>query len=106
MSTSSTIADYIQHNRNLGKRFVAEEAVLLAFSRSVGKAPLHGIDEAMITRFVNRDGASVETIARKHRVLVGFFRYAIARCGLHPCRASNESVVRHPSPPISSPRPS
>ena len=36
----------------------------------------------MITRFVNRDGASVETIARKRRVLVGFFRYAVARCGL------------------------
>jgi hypothetical protein len=48
MSTSSTIADYIQHNRNLGKRFVAEEAILLAFSRSVGKVPLHGIHPAMI----------------------------------------------------------
>ena len=82
MSTTSTIAAYIQHNRNLGKRFVAEEAILLAFSRSVGKAPLHGIHPAMITRFVNRDGASVETIARKRRVLVGFFRYAVTRCGL------------------------
>jgi integrase/recombinase XerD len=82
VSTDSTIADYLQHNRSLGKRFVAEEAVLLAFSRSVGNAPLHGIDEAMITRFVNRDGASVETIARKRRVLVGFFRYAVARYGL------------------------
>ena len=82
MSTSSTIADYIQHNRNLGKRFVAEEAILLAFSRSVGKVPLHGIRPAMITRFVNRDGASVETTARKRRVLVGFFRYAVTRCRL------------------------
>ena len=82
MSTDSTIAGYIQHNRSLGKRFVAEEAVLLAFSRSIGKAPLHGIHPAMITRFVNRDGASVETVARKHRVLVGFFRYAVTRCGL------------------------
>ena len=44
MSTSSTIADYIQHNRNLGKRFVAEKAILLAFSRSVGKVPLHSIE--------------------------------------------------------------
>ena len=42
MSTNSTIADYIQHNRNLGKRFIAEEAILLAFGRSVGQAPLHG----------------------------------------------------------------
>jgi len=82
MSTTSTIADYIQHNRNLGKRFVAEEAILSAFSRSIGKVPLHGIRPAMITRFVNRDGTSVETIAKKHRVLTGFFRYAVTRCQL------------------------
>jgi integrase/recombinase XerD len=82
MSTDSTIADYIRHNRNLGKRFIAEEAILPAFSRSVGQAPLHGIHPAMITQFVNRDGASVETIARKRRALVGFFRYAVTRCGL------------------------
>ena len=36
----------------------------------------------MITRFVNRDGTSVETIAKKHRVLAGFFRYAVTRCRL------------------------
>jgi integrase/recombinase XerD len=82
MSTTSTIAVYIQHNRNLGKRFVTEEAILLAFSRSVGKVPLHGIRPAMITRFVNRDGTSVETIAKKRRVLAGFFRYAVTRCRL------------------------
>jgi integrase/recombinase XerD len=82
MSTTSTIADYIQHNRNLGKRFVAEEAILSAFSQSVGKVPLHGIHPVMITWFVNRDGTSVETIAKKHRVLTGFFRYAVTRCHL------------------------
>jgi integrase len=82
MSTTSTIADYIRHNRRLGKRFMAEEAILSAFSRSVGKVPLHGIHPAMITRFVNRDGTSVETIAKKHRVLAGFFRYAVTRCRL------------------------
>ena len=68
MSTTSIIADYIQHNRNLGKRFVAEEAILLAFSHSIGKVPLHDIRPVMITRFVNRDGTSVETIAKKRRV--------------------------------------
>lgn len=79
MSTASTIADYVRHNRSLGKRFAAEEAILLAFSRSVGNVPLHGIDAAMISRFINRDGTKVETIAKKHRVLAGFFRYAVMR---------------------------
>ena len=36
----------------------------------------------MITRFVNRDGTSVETIVKKRRVLAGFFRYAVTRCRL------------------------
>lgn len=79
MSTASTLADYIRHNRSLGKRFVAEEAILSAFSRSVGKVPLRGIRPAMITRFVNREGTGVETIAKKHRVLAGFFRYEVTR---------------------------
>jgi len=79
MSTASTIADYIRHNRSLGKRFVAEAAILSAFSRSVGKMPLLDIRPAMITRFVNREGSSDETIAKKHRALAGFFRYAVTR---------------------------
>jgi integrase/recombinase XerD len=79
MSTASTIANYIRHNRSLGNRFVAEEAILSAFSRSVGKVPLQSIHPAMIRRFVDRDGTSVETIAKKHSVLAGFFRYAVTR---------------------------
>ena len=79
MSTASTIADYIRHNRSLGKRFVAEAAILSAFSRSVGKMPLRDIRPATITRFVNREGISAETIAKKHGVLAGFFRYAVTR---------------------------
>jgi integrase len=82
MSTTSTIAKYVQHNRNLGKRFVTEETILIAFSRSIGKVPLHVVRPAMITRFVSRDGTSVETIAKKRRVLASFFRYAVTRCRL------------------------
>lgn len=85
MSTVSTIADYIRHNRSLGKRFVAEQWILSAFGRSVGKVSLGDIRPAMITRFVNREGTCDETISKKHRVLAGFFRYAVAR---HRLRAS------------------
>jgi site-specific recombinase XerD len=79
MSTASAIANYIQHNRSLGKRFVTEEQILSAFNRSVDKIPLHNIGPALITRFVHREGTSAETIVKKHRVLAGFFRYAITR---------------------------
>jgi integrase/recombinase XerD len=79
MSTASTIADYVRHNRSLGKRFVAEQAILSAFGRSVGKAPLSGIHTTTIVRFVHREGTAAETIAKKHRVLAGFFRFAVTR---------------------------
>ena len=79
MSTASTIADYVRHNRSLGKRFVAEQAILSAFSRSVGKARLSGIHSTTIARFVHREGTAAETIAKKHRVLAGFFRFAVTR---------------------------
>ena len=79
MSTASTITDYIGHHRSLGKRFRAEQAILSAFRRFVGKVPLRGISAAMITQFIDREGTSAETRARKHRVLAGFFRYAVTR---------------------------
>ena len=52
MSTASTIADYIQHNRSLGKRFVAEEQILSAFGRSVDQVPLRNIRRVTIAGFV------------------------------------------------------
>jgi integrase/recombinase XerD len=79
MSTASAIADYIRHNRSLGMRFIAEAAILSAFSRCVGKTPLRAIRPAMITQFVNREGTSAETMAKKYRALAGFFRYAVTR---------------------------
>jgi integrase/recombinase XerD len=79
MSTASTIADYILHKRSLGMRFITEAAVLSAFSRSVGKMPLRDICPAMITRFVNREGTSERTIAKKYSALKGFFQYALIR---------------------------
>jgi integrase len=82
MSTASTIADYIRHNRSLGKRFVTEAVTLSAFSRSVGNIALRDIRPAMITRFVNREGTSDKTMAKKHVTLDGFFRYAVTRARL------------------------
>jgi integrase/recombinase XerD len=79
MNTASTIAAYVAHNRSLGKRFVGEAAILSAFILAVGSVPLHSIRSGVISRFVHREGTAAETIAKKHRVLAGFFRYAITR---------------------------
>lgn len=79
MSTASDITDYLRHSRCLGKRFVSEARVLAAFSRSIGNILLRDVNPAMITQFANREGTCSRTIAKKHAVLAGFFRYAVAR---------------------------
>ena len=79
MSTASAIADYIRHSRSLGKRFIKEESILSAFSRSVGTIPLCDINPAMIRHFANRDGISDATKAKKYSALKGLFRYALTR---------------------------
>lgn len=79
MKTVAATTSYIEHNRHLGKRFNTEEAVLTAFSRSLGDVSLGRIRPVMISRFLDREGTSDATVSRKRRVLAGFFRFAVSR---------------------------
>ena len=108
MSTASTIADYIRHKRSLGLRFDHGATVLSTFSRSVGKMPLRNIRPETITRFINRESISAETMAKQHGVLAGFFRYAVTRRRLKasPMRALKAGGVHPLSPPTSTLKPS
>jgi integrase/recombinase XerD len=108
VSTASTIADYIRHKRSLGIRFDHGATVLSTFSRSVGKMPLRDIRPETITRFINREGISAETMAKQHGVLARFFRYAVTRRRLKasPCRALKAGAAHPPSPPTSTLKPS
>ena len=83
MKTVAATTSYIEHNRHLGKRFNTEEAVLTAFSRSLGDVSLGRIRPVMISRFLDREGTSDATVSRKRRVLAGFFRFAVSRHLLH-----------------------
>jgi integrase/recombinase XerD len=79
MSTASIIANYIEHNRCLGKRFATEETILTGFGRSVGDVLLRDIRHAMISQLLDRSGTNEATVRKKHRVLAGFFRFAVTR---------------------------
>jgi integrase len=61
------------------KRFATEETILTAFGRSVGDVPLRHIRPAMISQFLDRNGTNEATVRKKHRVLAGFFRFAVTR---------------------------
>jgi len=79
MSLEDIIASYIDQQRSLGKRYLAEANILTAFRRSVGDVPVRDIRSEMISRFVDRDGTGHEARNRKHRVLSGLFFFAVTR---------------------------
>lgn len=79
MSLEDIIASYIDQQRSLGKRYLAEANILAAFRRSVGDVPVHNIRSEVISRFVDRDGTGYEARNRKYRVLSGLFFFAVTR---------------------------
>jgi integrase len=79
MTLGDIIANYIEQQRCLGKRFSAEATILAAFRSSVSDVPLLDIRPDTISRFVDRDGTSHETRHKKYRVLSGLFRFAVTR---------------------------
>jgi integrase/recombinase XerD len=79
MSAVDAIATFIEYKRCLGRRFAAGSAILIAFGKSVGDRALCDIRPAMISRFLDRDGACDETVRKKHYVLAAFFRFAVTR---------------------------
>ena len=79
MSLSDIIANYIEQQRCLGKRFSAEATILAAFRSAVSDAPLRDIRPDMISGFVDREGTSDETRRKKYRVVSGLFRFAVRR---------------------------
>lgn len=79
MSLEDIIANYIAHQRSLGKRYLAEASTLAAFRRSVGATPVQNIRPEMILRFVDRGGTSYETRSKKYRILSYLFLFAVTR---------------------------
>ena len=103
MSLEEIIASYIDQQRSLGKRYLAEANILAAFRRSVGDVPVRDIRSEMISRFVDRDGTGYEARNRKYRVLSGLFFFAVTRRRLRHlrCPGVRESVPVHPLCPTS-----
>lgn len=78
-SLSAVVSLYLSHKRALGHRFHAEGFILRAFCKAVGDVPLDNVEAEAVLDFLNGDGPVTETWIRKHHVLSGFYRFAIAR---------------------------
>lgn len=79
MTPAKLVADYLNHKRGLGRKFTAEGFILRAFCKHLGECPTHRVSVDQMEVFVYSGKVSQDTVARKHQVLNGFCRYALAR---------------------------
>jgi site-specific recombinase XerD len=79
MKLSQVVGLYISHKRALGYRFQNEEAILRSFCKGVGDDPIQSIKAEAVLVFLNGNGPVTEYWAKKHRVLSGLYRFALAR---------------------------
>ncbi len=80
MKRSTLVTDYLAYKRALGHRFVSEGRTLQAFCRQLDDSPVAAITADRVRAFLQRERTSMATVARKHRVLAGLYRFA---CGRH-----------------------
>lgn len=78
-SIAAVVSLYLSHKRALGHRFHTEGFILRAFCKAAGDVPLDNVEAGAVFDFLNGDGPVTETWVRKHHVLSGFYRFAIAR---------------------------
>lgn len=97
MNLSTVISRYVSHQRSLGKRFLSEDALLRAFSKAVGDAPMDSIKPESVLAFLNGTGPVTEYWAKKHRVLSGLYRFALSR-GLASVAPLPRSIPRSAVP--------
>ncbi len=79
MNLSTLVCQYVSHQRALGKRFRTEEALLRAFCNAVGDGPIAHVEPQAVLTYLSGNGPLTAYWAKKHRVLSGLYRFAIAR---------------------------
>ncbi len=79
MKTSAAVIAYISHKRALGMLFRAEGAILKAFCKETGDIPFATVTASAVHVFLEGSGPVTEYWAKKHNVLSGLYKFAMAR---------------------------
>lgn len=79
MKLSRLVTDYLAYRRALGNRFLSEGFILRSFCRHLDDAQLQDVAAHEVRDFLLNGRASLDTAARKRRVLTGLYRYARTR---------------------------
>ena len=79
MMLSVLAAQYVAHKQSMGMRFHTEARTLQSFCRTMGDIPLAEIAVDRVQAFIAGAGPVTRFWHRKHEVLRGFYRFAMAR---------------------------
>ena len=79
MKLSEITEQYVVHKQSMGMRFRTEQRTLKSFCRAMGNIALADVEAAQVLAFLAGTGPVTRFWHRKHEVLVGFYRFAIAR---------------------------
>jgi integrase/recombinase XerD len=79
MKLAEVVGQYVTHKQSMGMRFCTEERTLKAFCRAIGNIAMTEIQRDRVDAYLAGKGPVTRFWQRKYEVVVGFYRFAIAR---------------------------
>lgn len=79
MKLADAVARYVEHKQSMGMRFHTERRTLKSFCQWLGETDLAQIEPDPVRAFLAGTGPVTRFWQRKHEVLAGFYRFAVAR---------------------------
>jgi integrase/recombinase XerD len=79
MKLAEVVGEYVTHKQSMGMRFCTEARTLKAFCRAMGDIAVTEVQRDRVDAYLAGKGPVTRFWQRKHEVLVGFYRFAIAR---------------------------
>ena len=79
MKLAQVVGQYVTHKQSMGMRFCTEERTLKAFCREIGNIAMTEIQRDQVDAYLVGKGPVTRFWQRKYEVVVGFYRFAIAR---------------------------
>jgi integrase/recombinase XerD len=79
MKLSALVAQYVAYKQSMGMRFHTEDRTLRSFCRAMGEVSVAEIAPDRVQAYIAGSGPVTRFWHRKHEVLRGFYRFAMAR---------------------------
>src|ERR1700676_3831506 len=79
MKLYEVAAQYVTYKQSMGMRFRTEASVLKSFCQTIGDVGIGQADPDAVKGFLTGNGPVTRFWHRKYEVLLGFYRFAVAR---------------------------